>query len=384
MLRVWNLSLLVATFSLTILGTFLTRSGVVNSVHAFSDSTIGPYLLGAFGVVVATSLILIGWRGDKLRSPGAIDSPISREGAFLANNVIFSLFAFVILLGTVFPLIVEAKDDRKIAVGSPFFDTMAQPIGLVLLFLMAIAPALPWRKASGELLRTRLFWPAWCGAGALAFSVFMGATGFASLLAFGLAGFAAGSALRQLVLATRRQGLRGLLGRTNGGMIVHLGIIMIAVALTASNSYTRSAEFAINKGETVEFAGHSFTLVDLTDFETERAVGIKALISIDGGQAYAPAISKFTANGMDIATPSVRTGLDKDIYLTLENGSKPSTGEAKIKVFIKPMIVWLWIGGGMCAAGTVLAAFPGRHRRRPTDTVSAPVPLAHEPEPADV
>ena len=384
MLRVWNLSLLLATFSLTILGTFLTRSGVINSVHAFSDGTIGPYLLGGFGVVVAVSLALIGWRGDKLRSPGAIDSPVSREGAFLANNAIFTLFAFVVLLGTVFPLIVEAREDRQIAVGSPFFDTMAQPIGLVLLFLMAVAPALPWRKASGELLRTRLFWPAWCGAGALGFSVLMGATGFASLLAFGLAGFAAGSALRQLVLATRRQGWRGLVGRTNGGMIVHLGIILIAVALTASNSYTRSAEFTIEKGETVEFAGHTFTLVDITDFETERAVGIKASISIDGGQSYAPAISKFTANGQDIATPSVRTGLDKDIYLTLESGSKPSTGQAKIKVFIKPMVVWLWVGGLMCALGTLLAAFPGRHRRRPTDAVSAPINVAQEPERVDV
>ncbi len=150
MLRVWNLSLLVATFSLTILGTFLTRSGVINSVHAFSNSSIGPYLLGAFGVIVLVSLGLIAWRGDRLRSPGAIDSPISREGAFLANNVVFTLFAFVVLLGTVFPLIVEAKDDRKIAVGSPFFDTMSQPIGLVLLFLMAVAPGLPWRKAAAR------------------------------------------------------------------------------------------------------------------------------------------------------------------------------------------------------------------------------------------
>jgi len=352
---------------------------VVNSVHAFSDSTIGPYLLGAFGVVVAVSLGLIAWRGDRLRSPGAIDSPVSREGAFLANNVLFSLFAFVILLGTVFPLIVEAKDDRKIAVGSPFFDTMAQPIGLVLLFLMAVAPALPWRKASAELLRERLFWPAWCGAGTLVFAVLVGATGFASLLAFGLAGFAAGSALRQLVLATRRQGYRGLLGRTNGGMIVHLGIILIAVALAASNSYTRSGEFLISKGETIQFAGHTFTLVDLTDFETERAVGVRAEIAIDGGQSYAPAISKYVANGMDVATPSVRTGLTKDIYLTLESGSKPSTGEAKIKVFIKPMVVWLWIGGLLCAVGTVLAAFPGRHRRRPTDPVSAGIDLSDEP-----
>lgn len=378
MLRVWNLTLLVATFSLTILGTFLTRSGVVNSVHAFSDGTIGPFLLGAFGVVVLVSLGLIGWRGDKLRSPGAIDSPASREGAFLANNVLLSLFAFVILLGTVFPLIVEAKDDRKIAVGSPFFDSMSRPIGLVLLFLMAIAPVLPWRKASAELLRDRLFWPAWCGAGTLALSVFLGATDWAPLLAFTFAGFAGGASMRQLVLATRRQGYRGLLGRTNGGMVVHLGVIMIAVALAASNSYTHAGEFTVQEGETIEFAGHTFTVVDVYDFETPRAIGVKADVRIDGGQAYSPAISKYTAFGMDVPTPSVKSGFAKDIYLSLETGTKPSSGTAKLKVFIKPMVMWLWIGGMLCAVGTVLAAFPGRNRRRPTDAVSAPVPLEDE------
>jgi len=378
MLRVWNLSLLVATFSLTILGTFLTRSGVINSVHAFSDGDIGPYLLGGFGVVVAVSLGLIAWRGDRLRSPGAIDSAVSREGAFLANNAIFALFAFVVLLGTVFPLIIEAKDDRKIAVGSPFFDTMTRPIGLVLLFLMAIAPALPWRKASGELLRDRLFWPAWCGAGALALAVVLGGDGFSPLLAFALAGFAAGAALRQLVLATRRQGWRGLVGRTNGGMIVHLGVIFVAVALAASNSYTRAGEFTVAKGESVSFAGHTFTLVELAEFTTSRSVGIRAEVSIDGGQTYAPAISKYTAFGMDVATPSVKTGLASDIYLTLEAGSQTSTGVAKLKIFIKPMVLWMWVGGGLMGFGTLLAAFPGRHRRQPTDPVSAPIPLETE------
>jgi cytochrome c-type biogenesis protein CcmF len=289
--------------------------------------------------------------------------------------VIFSLFAFVVLLGTVFPLIVEAKDNRRIAVGAPFFDTMAVPIGLVLLFLMAIAPVLPWRKASSELLRDRLFWPAWCGAGALVLSVVLGATGFAPLVAFGLAGFAGGAAVRQLILATRRQGYRGLLGRTNGGMVVHLGIILIAVALAASNSYTRSAEYTLNKGDTVHFAGHSFRLDDVVDFSNDRQVGIKALVAIDGGAAYAPAITKFTAQGIDVATPSVKSSLAGDIYLTLESGSKPSTGVAKVKIFLKPMIVWLWIGGLLCGAGTLLAAFPGRFRRKPTDPVSAPVPL---------
>ncbi|MFM2182569.1 MAG: hypothetical protein RJB61_863 [Actinomycetota bacterium] len=377
MLRVWNLSLLVATFSFTILGTFLTRSGVIDSVHAFSDGDIGPYLLAGFIVTVLVSLGLIAWRGDRLRSPGAIDSPLSREGAFLANNVMFTLFAFVVLLGTVFPLVVEAIDDRQVSVGPPFFDTMARPIGIVLLFLMAVAPVLPWRRASGELLRDRLFWPAWAGAGALLVSVLLGATGVAPLLAFGLGGFAGGAALRQLVLASRRQGWRGLVGRANGGMVVHLGVILIAVALAASASYTRAGEFEMTVGDTVEFAGHTFTLVDVYDTEDARSVGVKADIAIDGGQAYAPAITKYTKFGRDIATPSVRTGFDKDIYLIIEPGTKASTGEARVKIFIKPMIVWLWIGGLLCGAGTVLALFPGSARRRPTDPVSAPVPVPH-------
>ena len=152
MLRVWNLSLLVATFSLTILGTFLTRSGVLNSVHAFSESPIGPWLLAFFAVIVVVSVGLIGWRGDRLHSPGSIDSPLSREGAFLANNVLFSVFAFVVLLGTVFPLVVEALQDRTIIVGEPFFDRLTIPIGITMLTIMAIAPVLPWRKASQELL----------------------------------------------------------------------------------------------------------------------------------------------------------------------------------------------------------------------------------------
>jgi cytochrome c-type biogenesis protein CcmF len=380
MLRVWNISLLIATFALTILGTFLTRSGVIQSVHAFSDGDIGPYLLGFFGLVVIVSLALIAWRGDRLRSPGAIDSPVSREGAFLANNVVFTVFAFVVLLGTVFPLIVEALQDRRIAVGQPFFDQLTMPIGIVLLFLMAIAPVLPWRKASGELLRDRLFVPAWCGAIALAVSVVTGADKPASLIAFGLGGFAAGAAGRQLVLATRRQGWRGLVGRANGGMIVHLGVILIAVALAASNGYTRVGEFTMQQGEPVVFAGHSFELEEVRAFSTDRSEGVKADVIIDDGQAYSPAFTRYTEAGIDVGTPSVKTGFTKDIYLTLESRSQPGDTQATIKVFIKPMIVWLWIGGGMMAVGTVLAAFPGKRRRLPTSPVSAPIPSAPIPE----
>jgi cytochrome c-type biogenesis protein CcmF len=375
MLRVWNLSLLVATFSLTILGTFLTRSGILNSVHAFSDSDIGPFLLSFFALIVVVSVGLIGWRGDQLRAPGTIDSPLSREGAFLANNVVFSVFAFVVLLGTVFPLVVEALQDRQLVVGEPFFDKLAVPTGLVLLFLMCIAPVLPWRKASGELLSQRLFWPAWAGIAALALSVVLGATGFASLLTFTLGGFAGGSALRQLVLATRRQGWRGFVGRANGGMVVHIGVILIAVALAASNSYTHSQELSLKKGVVANYGGHTFELIGFRETTDDRRTEIAALVSIDGGQAYAPAVSKFKAMGMNIGTPSVKTSFAYDLYLTLEPPVKVSSDAAKIKVFIKPMVMWLWIGGGLMGIGTLLSAFPGR-RRRPTDPTSARVPEA--------
>ena len=370
MLRVWNLSLLVSTFSLTILGTFLTRSGVLNSVHAFSESAIGPWLLSFFAIIVVVSVGLIGWRGDRLHSPGSIDSALSREGAFLANNVLFAVFAFVVLLGTVFPLVVEALQSRTIVVGEPFFDQLVIPIGIAMLTLMAIAPVLPWRKASGELLSQRLFWPAWCGIGALAFSVFVGATGFAPLLAFGLGGFATGSALRQVVLATRRQGWHGLVGRANGGMIVHVGVIMISVALAASNSFTHSQELSLVVGKPATFSGHTFELIDVVQITTDRDISVKALVSVDGGKPYAPAITKFTKIGMNVGTPSVRTGFGSDIYLTLEPPVRQDSNEARIKVFVKPLILWLWIGSGLMAVGTVLAAFPGK-RRKPTDPTSA-------------
>jgi len=377
MLRVWNISLLVATFSLTILGTFLTRSGVLKSVHAFSESGIGAWFLSFFAVVLVVSVFLIGWRGDKLRSPGIIDSPLSREAAFLANNVIFAVFAFVVLLGTVFPLIIEALQDRQIAVGEPFFDRLTVPIGIALLTLMSIAPVLPWRKASAETLQTRLFWPMWSGIAALVASLALGAYGLAPLLTFTLGGVSGGAALRQVILATRRQGLRGLVGRANGGMIVHLGVILIAVALGASNSYSKSQELSLVADVPATFAGHSFELTDVIEVRDDRSVSVKARVIVDGNKTYEPAITKYTRIGMNVGTPSVKASLTSDIYLTLEPPVRQDSNTARIKVFIKPMITWLWIGTMLMAVGTFLAAFPGR-RRRPTDATSAPVLVAEK------
>ena len=375
MLRVWNLSLVCATFALTILGTFITRSGVVESVHAFSTSNIGPALLGFFGVIVAVTVGLIAWRGDRLRSPGRIDSPISREGSFLANNLLFAVFAFVVLLGTIFPLIVEALRDEQLSVGTPYFSRMTMPLGLMLLFLMAVAPVLPWRKAGMELLRHRLQWPAWVGAAAIVLAVVIGARGFFALLAFALGGFAAGSALRQVALASRRNGWRGFVGRTNGGMIVHLGVIMIGVALAASGSYLRQAELRFTEGQTIEFADQAITYEGMRTTEHKDRVEIAAVVDVDGTE-LTPATNRFIATGQVTGSPGTKSTLTRDSQITLISQPEAAGESVVLRITVQPLISWLWIGGLVMAIGTVLSAFPSKLQRKPTDPVSAPVAVS--------
>ncbi len=389
MLRVWNLSLLVATFSLTILGTFLTRSGVLDSVHAFSESAIGPMILAFFAVVVAVSVGLVAWRGDQLRSPGTIDSPVSREGAFLANNVAFGAFAFVVLLGTVFPLIAEAIRGDRLSVGAPYFERMTMPIGFTLLFLMAVAPALPWRRTSTEVLHKRLLWPAWAGTLTVVACVVFGLRGFGPLVAFGLAAFAGAAAIRQLALSVRgarAQGasfLRGLTGRANGGMIVHLGVVLIAVGFAASSSFGHRDQFRLAPGESASLAGHTVTYLgfDVVDQPNKRT--FRARVRIDGGKVYAPALHQFPGASLAIGSPSVRSGPIDDVYLTLvaapdaaDRSDAGADQTAVIGVNIQPLVAWLWAGGAVMGFGTLLAAWPRDRRRRTPGEAEAEAPAA--------
>jgi cytochrome c-type biogenesis protein CcmF len=391
MLRVWNLSLIIATFCLTILGTFLTRSGVLNSVHAFSQSTIGAWLLTFLGLAAATGIGLIAWRGDRLRTPGRIDSPVSREGAFLANNLLFAGFAFVVLLGTVFPLLVEALRNEKLSVGEPYFDRMTVPIGLALLFLMAVAPALPWRAASGPVLRRRLAGPAWVGALTMAACAVLGARGVAEIVAFGLGAFAVAGIVRQYALgvaATRRAsggGWPGALRRTvagnrhlYGGLVVHFAVVVIAVALAASMGYTTKREFRLVQGQRVTLQSHHFTYLGSTRHQTGQKDKFQARIRVERGGhdlgVYAPALSIFPNSPQAIGTPSVRTGLLRDVYLTLVS-SPDQDGRITLGVQIGPLVVWLWIGGGILAFGTAIAVWPARRIRR-RSTGRGPDPLA--------
>ena len=395
LLRVWNIALVVATFSLTILGTFLTRSGVIQSVHSFSTSSIGPLLLGFFGLVLAVGVGLIAWRGDRLRSPGGIDSPISREGAFLANNLLFVLFAFVVLLGTVFPLLYEALNSgAQVSVGAPYFNRLIIPIGLGLLFLMAVAPALPWRKSSAEVMRGRLSVPAALGVLTVVACVIGGIHGIEPLLAFGLGAFAAASAGRALVLSVRSAwrsarrsgqspvraalaGWRGLVGRANGGMIVHIGIVIIAVGLAAATAFGQRGTVVLAHGQTGSFAGHTVQFVGTRTVRTPSHVSQQALLRVDGGAVFTPAISQFGSGTQAVGTPAIDSGVTADIYLTI-NSIPDKGGSWTFGVVVQPLVLWLWVGGALVVIGSILSAIPGR-RRRPTDPVSAQVAGAAPP-----
>ena len=287
--------------------------------------------------------------------------------------MLFGALAFVILLGTVFPLIAEAYDGTRLTIGRPYFDSLGRPIGLVLLFLMAAAPVLPWRKASAELLSHRLFWPAVAAVGSMTLALLLGGRGFYPLLTFGLGGFAGGAAVRQVVLATRRQGLRGFLGRTNGGMIVHVGVVLLAVGLAASESYKSDRTVQLALGETVTIEGHEFTYLQPDIEVTENQIRVFAEIQIDGGDIHAPATTSFRqAGNRPIPTPSVRSGITEDVYLVLDQVPDPDDEAIRLRVIIRPMVAWMWAGGVLMAFGTLLALFPGG-RRRGTEPVSAPV-----------
>ncbi len=377
MLRVWNLSLLCATFSLTILGTFLTRSGVLDSVHAFSESQIGAYILTFFAIVVLGSIALIGWRGDRLRSPGShrlarvARGCVPREQRPVRRVRVRRAARHRVPVGPGGserrphldrPAVLRPHDDADrhrsaLPHGRRARAAVAQGVRRAAAASAALAGVDRHGRGRDRRRLRRARPRARCSRS-------------------GSAGFAAGAAIRQIVLATRRQGLHGLVGRANGGMIVHVGVVVIAVALAASSSYSHSAEFVLKPGESASLAGHTITYLGIERATEAQKSIVRARVQIDGGQVYAPALSKFPGGSNTIGTPSVRTGLRGDVYLTLLDVPADDSGAVRLGLLVMPLAVWLWIGGGLMAVGTLLAAWPGR-RRRPTDPVSAPVPERH-------
>jgi cytochrome c-type biogenesis protein CcmF len=291
---------------------------------------------------------------------------------------LFASFAFIVLLGTVAPVVIEAINGSAISIGRPYFDTFSVPLGIALLFIMAIAPALPWRKAGPGVMRDRVAVPAWTALIVLFILVVVGLRGFVPLLTFTLGAFAGAAAVRQLVLAVgaaHRHGLplwRGFVGRANGGMVTHVGVICIAIALCASTSYATRTLVTMRIGGSAKVGGHVLTFEGWQRVSAPAARGYLADIRITGDGVFRPGIVNFDASSTSTAMPSIDSTPFGDLYLELASGAGPGL-PVSIEVIIEPLVMWLWVGGALCAIGALLATVPGS-RRRPTDPSTVPLP----------
>ncbi|HET9012197.1 MAG TPA: cytochrome c-type biogenesis CcmF C-terminal domain-containing protein, partial [Gemmatimonadaceae bacterium] len=293
MLRLWNINLVVGTFVLTILGTFLTRSGIISSVHAFTTGTIGWYFLAFIAVVLLATLALVAGTSDRLRTTGSLDSAASRETVFLLNNLFLTAFMLTVLVGTLYPLVAEAVRGVKVSVGAPFFNRMTLPMIAALLFLMGVGPALPWKSASRAELRAKLLPPA---AGAVllaAVAIAMGIHNFYGLLAFAFVGYSATANLREFWIGARaRRTVHGegwstalvrlVAGnrRRHGGYIAHLGVFLVARGVTASSSLRTENEATLKPGETLTVAGRTVRLRDVWGREEPQRSVVGATMEV--------------------------------------------------------------------------------------------------------
>jgi cytochrome c-type biogenesis protein CcmF len=384
-LRMWTVSLVVATFVLTLVGTFLTRSGVVESVHSFTTSAIGPWFAGGIVAALALGLGLIVWRWPELTGGGRPSRSVSRESAFLLNNVLFLGVTFAVLFGTLLPLIVEATSGDRISVGRPWFNGVNAPIFMALLFLMGVGPVLPWGAASWRTVRDRLSWPVIFGSAAVAVALAAGLRDLASLATLGLAGFVTTVIAGELV-----RGMRGrarsrdeappvaawrLVTRNRrryGGYAVHAGVVVMAVAVAISSSLATDETVTLRPGETATIGPYTLThdgLVVERLADDPRVIETRAEVAYAGPQAgeLATALRDYPNSQAAIATPGVRTSLGEDLYVTLLS-SDPETGTVTLHLFVNPLVVWIWIGGAIVAVASVFAAWPDRRREAATSS----------------
>jgi cytochrome c-type biogenesis protein CcmF len=382
MLQVWNLTLIIATFLLTILGTFLTRSGVISSVHAFTQGTIGYYFLGFIAVTLIFSLVLLAGRGSQLRGEASLDSAASRETAFLVNNLLFAVFAFTVLLGTLFPLLAEAARGVKVSVGAPFFNRMTLPICMALLFLLGIGPALRWRTTTPEQLK-RQFTPPLLALGVtLLLALALGMRHVYALVAFAFAAFALTTNVQEFVrgAAARRSAesvgwadalvrLVRANNRRYGGYLAHIGIIIMVVGIAASSAYRRETATTLRPGETTTHAGYTIRFDRLHAAEEPHRFMVIADVALldDAGRvigSMTPQLNYYGGRDEPIATPAVRSRAHNDLYLTLI--AFESDGQsATLTVIVEPLVIWIWIGGLVIGLGALLGLLPLRPVRRP-------------------
>ncbi|MBL8983027.1 MAG: heme lyase CcmF/NrfE family subunit [Gemmatimonadetes bacterium] len=391
LLKLWNLNLVVATFALTILGTFLTRSGVLSSVHAFTEGLIGYYFLVAIAITLLASFVLVAGNSERLVSFGKLEGVASRGTVFLFNNLLLTAFTFTVLVGTLFPLFAEAVRGEKVSVGEPFFNRMTIPICAALLFLMGVGPALPWKEADRATLRRKLLGPIIAAGVTLVASVGAGVRSPYAALAFAFAAFAFVANIGEFVEGARaRMRLRGesavdALGhllaanrRRYGGYVAHLGVVAVAVAITASSTFRAEHEATLKKGESMTVGGLQVRLDEVWGREEPQRSVIGTTVTIlKGGREVArldPRMNFYPTSQQPVPTPAVRSRPSGDIYLNLQAFAQDGTN-ATLRVIVEPLVPWIWAGGMIICLGAMISIAPFG-RRVPAAVVEAEPPMA--------
>lgn len=397
MLRKWNVTLVIATFLLAVFGTFITRSGIISSVHSFAQSTVGYWFAGFLILGIAVSAYLVSTRLKDLKATARLESMVSREASFLFNNLLLVGIAFSVLWGTLFPIISEAVRGTKITVGAPFFNQVNIPLGLLLLALTGVGPLIAWRRASVKNLRRQFTGPVVCGLVAGMLLIAFGMRDVYALIAYVLAAFVMGTIVQEFAKGTRaRRAMHGenyvtalvhLIARNRrryGGYIVHVGIVVLFAAF-AGLAFKKEFDVSLAPGETFTATDPygdewTFTSNGVSRFEQlNRQVTAVALQATRAGDKPELITSEkrqhVDSRGVPTFEPSTEVGIHEswrqDVYVVLAGVTE---GErAEIRITFNPLVRWVWFGGVIMLIGGLIVMWPQAQTKRVQSGYLAPL-----------
>jgi len=374
MLKVWNMVLVALAFELSVFGTFLTRSGVVNSIHSFAKSSIGGWFLGFVVVTVVFSVTLILWRLPLLRARTKLESPLSREATFLYNNLLLVALCLTILWGVLFPVLTQLYEGQTRTIGRPYYDFFLRAFGLPLLLLMGIGPLIAWRRATARSLVRTLRWP--IAASVVAGAALIGAGAGSSLpglVAYTFCVFVVTTIVVELVRGTRATGsLFELVARNRrryGGYVVHAAVVLLAIGITGSSAYQTDVERQLRPGKSATVDGYTLTYrgtrQDISADASGRKLTSEALFTYTG-RASGTLTSSLVQSSL--LGPSHEVGIRtnwlraEDLYVIFE---QRGTGNGVyFQILVKPLVNLIWIAGYVFLFGSVVALWPDAREQR--------------------
>jgi cytochrome c-type biogenesis protein CcmF len=389
MLKHWNMILIILTYELVIFGTFLTRSGVLSSVHAFAQSAIGPVFFAFMGLTFVVSLSLLLRRWNDLKAETQMTSLLSREALFLLNNLLFMGILVVCFWGVIFPLISEIFTGQKVTVGPLFYERATGPLFAGLLLLMGVAPLAAWRYSSAKTLGRAIWKPFIASLVVVALVLFSGIRQPVAILGFWLCGFVGAVTLyefwRGAFARHRRSGeslplalwrLAGRNRRRYGGYIIHLGVVLMGIGIIGIEVFQTETQGTISQGEQISLGDYTVNFDSLSVFDTADGRNVaRAVVGVSKngqlvGELY-PRRDYYYESQQPMTIPGVRSTWEDDFYVLLVDWQPISSAGATFKIYHNPLVNWLWLGGFVFILGTLVAAWPDRDPERSRITTKA-------------